>query len=212
MKVCGRSPATEGDIRRGRQIRRQFDDIDERMEGQEMVLRTSEVHIESNRLSIKPFSASDADATFPCITPSLTRFMSWEPPANRDDFDRVWRSWLPAIDDGSDFVFAIRQLDDGSFLGLAGLHHVRNESPELGIWIREDHHRKGFGREAVGLIAQWATRAIGAESFTYPVAEENHPSRRIAESLGGVIIERRVTPKYSSVIYRIPKQPVTAQA
>ncbi|PRY08187.1 GNAT family N-acetyltransferase [Paraburkholderia sp. BL25I1N1] len=174
-----------------------------------MLLRPTEIQIESTRLLIKPFSASDADATFSCITPSLTRHMAWDPPASRDDFDDVWRSWIPTIADGSDYVFAVRQHADGSFLGLAGLHRVHTASPELGIWIREDRHRNGFGREAVTLVARWATRTIGAESFTYPVAEENRPSRRIAESLGGVIVENRLTPKYMSVVYRIPRQPVT---
>ncbi|MGF6726784.1 RimJ/RimL family protein N-acetyltransferase [Paraburkholderia sp. GAS41] len=171
-----------------------------------MPLRSEEIQIESERLSIRPFSADDADATFHCITPSLTRFMSWEPPASRGDFDRVWRGWLPTIAEGTDFVFAIRQRDDGSFLGLAGLHRVRNASAELGIWIREDFQKQGFGRDAVGLVATWASFALGIESFTYPVAEQNYPSRRIAESLGGVVVERRETPKYMSVIYRIPNQ------
>ncbi|MFM0179451.1 GNAT family N-acetyltransferase [Paraburkholderia aspalathi] len=174
-----------------------------------MLLRPTEIQIESTRLLIKPFSANDADATFSCITTWLTRYMAWEPPASRHDFDGVWRSWISSIDDGSDYVFAIRQRADGSFLGLAGLHRVRTGSPELGIWIREDRHRNGFGREAVTLIAQWATRTTGCASFTYPVAEENRPSRRIAESLGGVIVESRMTPKYKSVVYRIPLRPVT---
>jgi RimJ/RimL family protein N-acetyltransferase len=132
--------------------------------------------------------------------------MSWEPPANREVFDRIWRGWLPTITEGTDFTFAIRQRANGRFLGLAGLHDVRNISAELGIWIREDFHTQGFGREAVGLVARWASVALGSESFTYPVAEENYPSRRIAESLGGVVVERRETPKYMSVIYRIPNQ------
>ncbi|MFM0016838.1 GNAT family N-acetyltransferase [Paraburkholderia sediminicola] len=175
-----------------------------------MLLRSTEIQIESTRLLIKPFSANDADATFSCITHSLTRHMAWEPPTSRHDFDGVWRSWIPSIEDGSDYIFTIRQRADGSFLGLAGLHRVRTESPELGIWIREDRHRHGFGREAVTLIAHWATRTIGCESFTYPVAEENCPSRRIAESLGGVVVESRVTPKYKSVVYRIPRRPATS--
>lgn len=176
-----------------------------------MALCSHEIHIESNRLSIRPFAASDADATFSCITPSLTRFMAWDPPACRADFDSVWQSWLPAIDDGSDFVFAVRQRNDGGFLGLAGLHRVRTESPELGIWIREECHGQGFGREAVCAVAQWASRTLGAESFIYPVAEQNFPSRRIAESLCGVILERRETPKYRSVVYRIPGLGALAQ-
>nr|WP_084085537.1 GNAT family N-acetyltransferase [Cupriavidus sp. USMAA2-4] len=171
-----------------------------------MLLHPDEIRIESSRLSIKPFSASDADATFPCITLSLTRLMSWEPPPDRESFDLVWQAWLPAIAEGTDFVFAVRQRDSGGFLGLAGLHHVKSPSAELGIWIREDRHREGIGREAVSLVATWASRELGIDRFTYPVAEENYPSRRIAESLGGVVAERRLIPKYKYVIYQIPSQ------
>ncbi len=52
----------------------------------------------------------------------------------------------------------------------------------------------------------WASREWGIDRFIYPVAEENYASRRIAESLGGVVVERRQTPKYQSVIYQIPRQ------
>lgn len=168
--------------------------------------RPDEIHIESGRLSLRPFSAGDADATFPYITLSLTRWRSWEPPVDRTSFDRIWQAWLPAIAEGTDLVFTVRQRDSGSFLGLAGLHHVQNASAELGIWIREDRHREGIGREAVSLVAGWASGALGIEHFTYPVAEQNHPSRRIAESLGGVVAEWRETPKYKCVIYQIPRQ------
>jgi RimJ/RimL family protein N-acetyltransferase len=170
------------------------------------MLRSDGIHIESKRLSIRPFSADDADAAFRGITPSLTRFMSWNPPATKEEFDRIWQGWLRTITEGTDFTFAIRQRANGSFLGLAGLHDVRNASAELGIWIREDFHTQGFGREAVGIVARWASLVLGIESFTYPVAEENYPSRRIAEFLGGAIVEQRETSKYMSVIYRIPDQ------
>lgn len=171
-----------------------------------MSLRADDIHIESPRLSIRPFAASDAQDAFGCMTPSLTRFMSWEPPADRAVFDQIWQGWISTIVEGTDFTFTVRQRDSGSFMGLAGLHHVRHPSAELGIWIREDFHARGFGREAVGAVAKWASTARGIESFTYPVAEENYPSRRIAEALGGVIADRKATPKYLSVIYRIPAQ------
>jgi RimJ/RimL family protein N-acetyltransferase len=171
-----------------------------------MVPHAREIVIESSRLSIRPFSGTDADAVFPCITSSLTRFMSWEPPASRQAFDRIWQSWLPAIADGTDFIFTVRRRSDGEFLGLAGLHHVRDTSPELGIWIREERHGEGLGHEAVATVARWASQRLHAEGFVYPVAEENYASRRIAESLGGVIIERHDTPKYRRVVYQIPSR------
>ncbi|WP_174920491.1 GNAT family N-acetyltransferase [Burkholderia metallica] len=162
--------------------------------------------IESHRLSIVPFSALDADEAFPCITQTLTRLMSWEPPKDRAEFDRVWQSWLPTIIDRTDLVFTIRERGSMAFLGLAGLHRAKSESPELGIWIREDRHGEGFGREAVKWVARWASAALNSSEFTYPVAEENRGSRRIAESLGGVIVECYDTSKYRCVVYRIPRQ------
>ncbi|ACR30619.1 GNAT family N-acetyltransferase [Burkholderia glumae] len=170
-----------------------------------MPLRAETIHIESQRLSIRPFSAGDARDAFGCITHSLTRFMSWEPPADRSEFDQIWQGWISTIAEGTDYTFVIRRRD-GGFIGLAGLHDVQHARAVLGIWVREDSHAQGFGREAVSAVARWASTVLGVESFTYPVAEQNHPSRRIAESLGGVVVDRKETPKYRAVIYRIPDQ------
>ncbi|MCF5668594.1 GNAT family N-acetyltransferase [Pseudomonas marginalis] len=169
-----------------------------------MLVDTREICIQSPRLSIEPFCAQDAVESFACITASLTRYMSWEPPASLEDYANVWRHWLPSIADGSDFVFAIRQLDDARFTGLVGLHNTHGETPELGIWIREDKHGLGFGGEAVQAVVQWASQRVVAKSFIYPVATDNHASRRIAEALGGIMLEMRTSAKYDSVVYQIP--------
>ena len=53
-------------------------------------------------------------------------------------------------------------------------------------------------------VVQWASQWVVAKHFIYPVATQNSASRRIAEALGGVVIERRMAEKYDSVVYRIP--------
>ena len=78
------------------------------------------------------------------------------------------------------------------------------ESPELGLWIKESAHGQGFGREVVAAVAEWAYKTLGKKSFVYPVAVKNTASRRIAEGFHGEIIETRTSPKYESVVYRIP--------
>ncbi|SDV15425.1 Protein N-acetyltransferase, RimJ/RimL family [Pseudomonas rhodesiae] len=169
-----------------------------------MSVDTREIRIQSPRLSIEPFCAQDAVESFACITASLTRYMSWEPPASLEEYAQVWRQWLLSIADGSDFVFVIRQLENARFTGLVGLHDTHAETPELGIWIREDEHGLGFGTEAVQAVVQWASQRVVAKSFIYPVATNNHASRRIAEVLGGTILEMRTSAKYDSVVYQIP--------
>jgi RimJ/RimL family protein N-acetyltransferase len=89
---------------------------------------------------------------------------------------------------------------------LAGLHRAQAASPELGIWIREDRHGHGFGRESVTAVVAWASSRLRPTNFVYPVAEDNQASRRIAESLGGVTIDKRPNPKYMALIYQIPRK------
>jgi RimJ/RimL family protein N-acetyltransferase len=161
------------------------------------------LQLRSARLKLSPFTGHDADEAWPCITPTLARFMEWEPAASREAFNDVWQAWMPGIADGSDVVFTIRLAADGHFLGLAGLHHATMPAPELGIWIREDAHGHGYGKEAVMALAEWATVRLQPLRFVYPVAEENWASRRIAEAMGGVVVASQATRKYVRVIYEI---------
>lgn len=163
----------------------------------------SELKICSSRLLLKPFTAEDADDAFQYITPSLTRYMSWEPAVNRQAFKQVWQTWLTQIALATDCVFVIRTRLEHRFLGLVGLHQAQSSVPELGIWIREDQHGLGYGREAVSMVFDWASHHIKAQQFCYPVAVENYASRKIAESLGGIIHHYHETPKYQAVTYYI---------
>lgn len=164
----------------------------------------SDTTITSQRLALRPFTAADADEAFACITPTLTRYLSFEPPSTPAGFEAVWRGWLEEIAAGTDFNFTLRERTSGRFTGLLGLHRALDVEPELGIWIREDAHGQGHGREAVAALAAWAVETFAPQSFSYPVAEANTASRRIAEGLGGVVVEQQQRPKYAAVIYRIP--------
>ncbi|MGX7872844.1 GNAT family N-acetyltransferase [Mesorhizobium sp. ORM6] len=159
---------------------------------------------QSERLRLGLFRADHAEEVFDAITPAITRFMQWEPPRSPAAFAEVWRSWLVPILDGSDLHFVVRALADDRCLGLVGLHAAQTASPELGIWIREDAQGKGIGREAIAAVVEWASGRLNPDCFEYPVAEENVASRRIAEGLGGSIVETRSNSKYTSVVYRIP--------
>ena len=163
------------------------------------------IEIQSSRINLKPFTANDAEECYACITPTLIKYMSWEPPRDQAAFEVIWRVWLTTIKDGSDLNFVIRHQENGEFLGLGGFHDVQSDRPELGIWIREDHHGFAYGKEAVTAIVDWASKHFNFEAFIYPVAIENYASCRIAESLNGTPIYCSQQPKYKSMTYLIPK-------
>jgi len=158
-------------------------------------------------MTLRLFVPGDAAEVFAAITPTLTRFMAWEPPASPSAFAAVWQAWLQATDAGTDFHFVARRHSDGRFLGLVGVHTARSECPELGVWMREDMYGRGYGGEAVEAVVTWAVQALQPKGFVYPVAEQNAASRRIAERLGGRIVMRRPEPKYAALVYRIPLPP-----
>lgn len=158
--------------------------------------------IQSSRLQLSQFQMTDAEEVFACITPTIARFMRWDPPT-WSEYRARCEERLRASNPNA-FSFVIRRLDNHECLGMAGLEDSDRPSPELGLWIKESAHRQGFGREVVAALAEWAHKNMGKESFIYPVAVQNTASRRIAEGFQGEIIGHQTNPKYESVVYRIP--------
>ena len=110
---------------------------------------------------------------------------------------------------GTDVSFAVRLKPSLEFLGAAGLHGADATEPEVGIWIKEPRHGYGYGREAVAMILAFAADDLSKRAVVYPVVQQNGPSRRLAESLGGKIIGTRRLQKaagieYPEIVYRIP--------
>jgi len=158
--------------------------------------------IQSPRLQLSQFQMKDAQEVFGCITPAIAKFLPWEQPS-WDEYVTRCEKRVQAPEPNK-FSFVIRRLDSRECLGMASFEDADSVSPELGLWLKESAHRQGFGREVVAALVEWGHAALGKGSFTYPVAVQNTASRRIAESLHGEIIGNRTTPKYESVVYRIP--------
>jgi RimJ/RimL family protein N-acetyltransferase len=134
--------------------------------------------------------------------------MSWDPPSSLAEFERVWGDWLPSIEDRSNVHLVALARDNGRCLGIVGLHDLQSGKPELGIWLRQDVHGQGLGRELIGSLTAWASENAIVEYFEYPVAEQNVASRRIAQAHGGRVTRHRSNSKYRSVVYIIPRSAV----
>jgi len=156
----------------------------------------------SPRLQLIQFQMTDAQEVFGCITPAIAKFMPWEPPSWSEYLGRCEkRAQAP---EPNKFSFVIRRLDNKECLGMASFEGADSVSPEIGLWLKESAHGKGFGREVVAALVEWGHATLGKDSFLYPVAVQNTASRRIAEYLHGEIIGNLKKPKYESVVYRIP--------
>ncbi len=57
----------------------------------------SSVSLSSERLLLKSFTGDDAREAFLAATPTIARFMSWEPAPSLEVFERIWQSWIPKM-------------------------------------------------------------------------------------------------------------------
>lgn len=157
---------------------------------------------QSQRLQLTRFQMSDARDVFACVTPAITRYLTWDP--------LPWEEYLALSEAGirandpNQFNFVIRRRDTNECLGMTALEHADQPSPEIGLWLKETAHGQGYGREVVEALIGWTSQALGKESFTYPVAVQNTASRRIAERLGGSIVAQLQRLKYKAVVYQVP--------
>jgi RimJ/RimL family protein N-acetyltransferase len=157
---------------------------------------------QSARLTFSRFTMAGAADVFACITPAITRYLTWEP-LPWEDYVALSEAGIRA-NNPNQFNFVLRRRDTNECLGMTALEHADQPAPEIGLWLRESAHGQGYGSEVVEALIAWAAQSLGRESFTYPVATQNTASRRIAERLGGTVTGNVTRPKYEAAIYRIP--------
>jgi len=171
-----------------------------------------EVRIEGERILLSPVSEEHAQDIFHEFTEDITRYMMPKPltdMAHAYEFVNTCRKNMKA---GLELILAITKATSGEFLGICAIHGTdAPQVAELGVWIKKSAHGKKLGREAIRCLAEWGRKNLLLSYLIYPVARDNIPSRKIAESLGGVVLEERVRKSMSGatlneIVYKIEAQ------
>ncbi len=147
----------------------------------------TQVRISTERLTLRSFTAEDAHDSFVEANVRIARYMSWNPPASESAFRDIWQGTMADMKLGRQLSLTIRLASTDDFIGSAGLNPAEGDLLETGLWIKEAAQGRGYGREAVAAVIGWGSAMFHPSAFLYPVVDENAPSCRLAESLGGVV-------------------------
>lgn len=163
------------------------------------------------RVKLVPITFDYAKDIFKEFTPEITAFMYTQSSNDISDTEKWVKSAMEKVKNGEDLQTVILNKDTDEFLGCAGLHSINTDTPELGIWTKRSAHGNGLGREAITLLARWVEENLDYKYLKYPVDKRNIPSRKIPESLEGVIEDEYKKPNQAGQIldeveYRIYKQ------
>ncbi len=147
----------------------------------------SRVTIETERLRLVPVTSQYREEIFREFTPEITGFMFPKSPDKIEETDEFIATSERELKDGKTLQIVILKKENSEFLGCGGLNNVDTKTPEPGIWIKKSAHGNGYGKEVVTGLKEWADKHLEYEYLTYPVDRRNMGSRKIAESLGGII-------------------------
>jgi len=152
-------------------------------------LDLSLVEIETERLKLVPVSRKFARDIFREFTADITRYMVPTPVDHIDEIYAFINTSREKMAVGDQLVMAILETQTGQFSGVCAIHGKEpGVTAELGIWLKKSSQGKKLGLEAITHLVQWARANLVLSNFIYPVDKNNIPSRKIAESLVGIVV------------------------
>ena len=160
-----------------------------------------QTHWSDERLLIRPYRRSDAEALFEAVRESIAEVGPWlpwcHPNYSRADSD----AWIAARREGwshTEYAFGIFDARSTELLGGCGLNHFNraHQFANLGYWVRTSCTGRGIASAAVRLLTHFGFEELKLTRIEIVVAEGNKPSLRVAEKIGatheGVLRNRLV--------------------
>lgn len=146
--------------------------------------------ITGKRIKLIAISDEFKQNIFQEFTSEITHYMFPSPAKNIKETSSFIAKSRRNMQAGNSLQLAIVERTRGEFLGCCGLHgEGKPRTPELGIWLKKSIHGKGYGREAIQALVDWALNYIDLDYFIYPVDRNNVASIKIPQFLGGEVID-----------------------
>jgi [ribosomal protein S5]-alanine N-acetyltransferase len=153
----------------------------------ELVNNIVNMQIESKRLLLVPISPAYREVIFQEFTAEVTDYTYVIPSSDIAQTDQFISQSIQELKNGTNLELVILLKETKEFIGCMGLHAIKTNTPELGIWTKKSAHGNYYGREAISALKEWAEQNLDYEYLRYPVDKRNIPSQKIPEYLGGKI-------------------------
>lgn len=142
--------------------------------------------LETERLLLRPFTLSDADAVYEaCQDPDIQFYTPAPSPYRREDAEKLVGESAPngwASD--RDYVLGAFRTDNGGFVGSFCLTKVDKGVYELGYWAAKEQRGHGYAVEAAKALCDWGFATLDAHRLEWWAMVGNTASRALAEKLG----------------------------
>jgi ribosomal-protein-alanine N-acetyltransferase len=145
--------------------------------------------LDTERLRLRPYEASDAEVFFKVLDQSRARLhLSFpdrlrsvptlaEAPAQLAAFAQDWRT-------GRFYVFGIWHQQTQAYLGDICLMPQRGGQAEIGYYLAVEAEGHGYAREALGAIVRFGFEQVGAKRLLIRCFADNERAQQVAQAHG----------------------------
>jgi ribosomal-protein-alanine N-acetyltransferase len=148
-----------------------------------------DVRLVTERLLLLPIDLKHSQEIFTSFDNQVTRFMLVKPPAAKEGTEHYINQSREKMKQNEALVLMMLNKKLREFIGCISLHHLKEKTPAMGIWIRTAEQNKGYGMEAARSLIKYARGNLEFDHILYQVALENSASRRLVNGLGGKLVK-----------------------
>lgn len=136
--------------------------------------------LKTERLVIQPYSSSYLEDYYKEFTSEITKYQYPDCFSDIEAADKVLSGFAADMEQG-DMLELVICTQDGEFLGSIEVFGLREETPEIGLWLKMAAHGTGYGYEALKSVIEYLTAAKKYPYYIYEADVRNTPSIRLVE-------------------------------
>ena len=135
--------------------------------------------LQTERLRIVPFDEAYLADYAREFTEEITRYQFPDPFADVSAAKALVDEFCAPMREGEMLELLMLSLE-GEFIGSLEVHGLKEEVPELGLWIKVSAQGKGYGYEALRAILAWLRQERQIRTCAYEADIRNTASLRLA--------------------------------
>lgn len=133
-----------------------------------------------DRINIAPFDIKYLEDYYSGFNAEITKFQWPDPFDSIDEAKSTLQEFLDDMDSEEALICSILSKQD-DFIGSVEIHGLSEECPELGIWIIDSEHGKGYAYEALNAFLDYVRAKYQKLSFYYEADIRNEGSLKLLE-------------------------------
>ncbi len=136
--------------------------------------------IQTERLIIMPFDLKSLKDYYEGFDADITKYQYPDPFETEADARELLQNFIDLMEQ-DEMLFLSIITKDNLFVGSIEVHGLKEEQPELGVWIKREFQQRGYAYEALSNVIKQVNDDYKKEWYIYEADIRNTGSLRLVE-------------------------------